>query len=110
MARNASKWRGSGTRLSGPVNSRPLGLQGPLKALSEHCQEREYAAEVLQRDIARAQEHLWRTQMQTSSVYEEMEAERGGYELEEAEAKLAKQCLGASSKRYDFSLDLSNRL
>lgn len=105
MARNASKWRGSGTRLSGPVNSRPLGLQGPLKA-----QEREYAAEVLQRDIARAQEHLWRTQMQTSSVYEEMEAERGGYELEEAEAKLAKQCLGASSKRYDFSLDLSNRL
>lgn len=58
---------------------------------ARQLRDREAAAESLQRDISQAQEHLWKTQIQTDAALEEMEAQHGVYQAQEAEAHLAKQ-------------------
>jgi len=58
---------------------------------ARQLREREAAAEALERDISKAQEHLWKTQMQTESTLEDMETQRGVYQAQENEALLSKQ-------------------
>lgn len=52
---------------------------------------REAAAEALRRDISRAQEHLWRTQLNTEETLQDLETQRQSWEEEEKDSKVARQ-------------------
>eukprot|EP00435_Cladocopium_sp_Y103_P061967 s305_g23.t1 len=58
---------------------------------ARQLREREAAAEALERDISKAQDHLWRTQVQTNATLEEMESQQGVYQAQENDALWAKQ-------------------
>lgn len=58
---------------------------------ARQLREREAAAEALERDISKAQEHLWKTQVQTNATLEEMESQQGVYQAQENDAIWAKQ-------------------